>query len=93
MKHSDFAIGKEFQCGDGTWLTTDIGTRVIVAIRVDEVELVRFKDEIETTFNLSRSEAEEEGWFKGPPYAVAESIFDENDIPACTVVEKKDGDK
>lgn len=25
-------------------------------------------------------------WFKGPPYAVAEDIFDENDMPACEVV-------
>lgn len=24
-----------------------------------------------------------EGWDKGPPYAVCEIVFDENDFPAC----------
>ena len=27
--------------------------------------------------------AEAEGWFRGPPYAVVESVFDENDIEGC----------
>jgi len=22
-------------------------------------------------------------WYRGPPYAVAEMVFDENDLPAC----------
>jgi hypothetical protein len=33
---------------------------------------------------LSRDEAEAEGWFNGPPYAVAESVFDEYDIEGCS---------
>jgi hypothetical protein len=33
MKHSDFIIKEKFTCGDKTWLCTDIGTRVIVAIQ------------------------------------------------------------
>lgn len=34
---------------------------------------------------LSGSEAEAEGWFKGPPYAVAESVFDEYDAQGCSL--------
>lgn len=33
---------------------------------------------------LSRAEAEAEGWFNGPPYAVAESVFDEYDMEDCS---------
>jgi hypothetical protein len=32
---------------------------------------------------LSHSEAEVEGSFNGPPYAVLESVFDEDSIKAC----------
>jgi hypothetical protein len=35
MKHSDFEIGKSFWCGGRPWRCTDIGTRVILAIRLD----------------------------------------------------------
>ena len=34
---------------------------------------------------LNRAEAEAEGWFHGPPYAVAESVFDEHDIEGCSL--------
>ena len=33
---------------------------------------------------LSGPEAEAEGWLRGPPYAVAESVFDEIDIEGCS---------
>jgi len=32
-----------------------------------------------------RRPAEADGWFNGPPYAVAESVFDEDDLPACSL--------
>jgi hypothetical protein len=35
VKHSDCEIGKTFWCGGRPWRCTDIGTRVIVAIRLD----------------------------------------------------------
>lgn len=36
MKHSDFQIGVEFSmAGDLRWRCTDIGTRTIVAIRLN----------------------------------------------------------
>jgi len=36
MNHTDFFIGCEFMTGSGTWRCTDVGTRVIVAIRIDD---------------------------------------------------------
>jgi hypothetical protein len=35
MKHSAFKIGMEFMTGAGRWRCTDVGTRTIVAIRLD----------------------------------------------------------
>lgn len=29
---------------------------------------------------------QKEGWMAGPPYAQAEIVFDENDLPACEPV-------
>jgi hypothetical protein len=37
---------------------------------------------------LSRSEAESAGWFNGPPYAVAEFVFDEYDLAGCSLEHK-----
>jgi hypothetical protein len=38
MRHSDFQIGCEFMTLAGRWRCTDIGTRTIVAIRIDLIE-------------------------------------------------------
>ena len=77
MQHSEFKIGGIFRCGGRLWRCTDIGTRTIVAILIDRVE-VGGSPALRRT--LSGAEAEAEGWFNGPPYAVVESVFDENDI-------------
>jgi hypothetical protein len=29
-----------------------------------------------------------EGWMNGPPYALPENVFDENDLPGCDLVKK-----
>jgi hypothetical protein len=39
MRHGDFRIGAEFRCGGRLWRCTDIGTRTIVAIRIDQVQV------------------------------------------------------
>ena len=84
MDHSEFEIGLEFRCGDGIFRCTDVGSRVIVAIRVDEVEVgTKHEDGAITHSTLSRAEAEAKGWFDGPPFAVAELVFDEYDLEAC----------
>ena len=64
MRHSDFYIGLNFCTAAGRWRCTDVGTRVIVAIRLD---------------------APDDSWYHGPPYAVAESVLDENDLEGCSL--------
>ncbi len=82
MQHSEFNIGGDFCCGGRQWRCTDIGTRTIIAIRIDSVEVGSSMPERRRS--LSHAEAEAEGWFNGPPYAVAESVFNENDIEGCS---------
>lgn len=43
MKHSDFKIGSFFYTGSGLWKCTDVGTRTICAIKIDEK--LDFKEE------------------------------------------------
>ena len=65
-----------------------VGTRTILAIRLDHVEVG--SDAPQRRRILSRAEAEAEGWFDEPPCAVAERVFDENDIEGCSAeLEKK----
>jgi hypothetical protein len=57
-----------------------------LAIELTDKDVVRSTlgpPEKEWTEHLSREDAEREGWFKGPPYAVVEVVFDETDLPAC----------
>jgi hypothetical protein len=89
MKHSDFSIGETFRCGDGMRRCTDIGTRTIIAIRIDRVE-VESTDPARCG-TLSHPEAEAAGWFKGPPSAIAESVFDEYDVQGCSLESEADG--
>jgi hypothetical protein len=64
MQHAEFTIGETFWCEGQAWRCTDIGTRVIVAIRLDRDD--------------------DPSWYNGPPYALAESVFDEDGIEGCT---------
>jgi hypothetical protein len=54
-----------------------MGTCTIVAIRVDCIEVGNNFPELGRT--LSRAVTETEGWVNEPPYAVAETVFDEQD--------------
>ena len=49
MRHADFRIGAEFRCGGRLWRCTDIGTRTIVAIRID-----RFACQDNASFTIPR---------------------------------------
>lgn len=64
MRKEDFKIGVEFFTATGKWRCTDVGTRVVVAIKLDK---------------------EDKSWYNGPPYAVAESVFDEYDMEGCSL--------
>lgn len=65
MTFDEFRIGMEFYTHTGKWRCTDVGTRVIVAIRLDHED--------------------DPSWYNGPPYAVAESVFDEDDFEGCAL--------
>lgn len=69
------SIGSEFRTEGGQFRVTDIGTRTIVAIRIDRVTL-------NDGTVLDREAAERDGWFRGPSYAVAEIVMDEDDYEA-----------
>ena len=83
MDHSCCQIGTEFRCGEKIYRCTDVGSRSIVAIRVDGVEVSTMSNGDISTKILARSEAETDGWFNGPPYAIAEIVFDEYDLEDC----------
>ena len=88
MQHEEFRIGATFWCGGQRWRCTDIGRRAIVAIRLDRVSVESSSPERRR--RLGQAEAEAEGWFKGPPYAVLEHVFDEEGIEACTLAASSD---
>jgi hypothetical protein len=88
LKHGEFEMGKTFRCGDGLWRVTDIGTRVIVAIRIDETLAIQLDPQWRAVV-FGQREAEEGGWLSGPPYPVAEDVFDEEDQKGCTPGEEK----
>jgi hypothetical protein len=91
VKHGDFTIGGTFRCGDGERRCTNIGTRTIVAIRIDSVRVGG--KEARAAPHLDRAAAEAEGWFNGPPYAVAEYVFDECDIESCSLITEESGSR
>ena len=82
MKHTDFVIGETFRCSGRMWRCTDIGIRTIIAICLDGIRIDGNVAELRGMLN--QHDAEAEGWFAGPPYAVVESVFDDDDLPACS---------
>ena len=64
MNHNEFQIGIEFRCGNRLWRCTDVGTRTVIAICLDEHDA---------------------SWHRGPPYAVVETVFDEDDFQGCSL--------
>jgi hypothetical protein len=82
LKKEDFFIGLEFYTGSGKWRCTDIGTRVIVAIRIDQVTVSEHDRENEPTASIV---TDDQSWFGCPPYAVTEHVFDEFDMGGCSL--------
>ena len=78
MELADFNVGDEFRCGNGEYRCTDIGARTVIAIRLDHIEISGT-----TPRTLNRIQAEADGWFSGPPYAVVEYVFDEESRKGC----------
>ncbi|WP_081160440.1 hypothetical protein [Ensifer aridi] len=85
MEHSEFHIGLDFWCGKSRWRCTEVGTRTVVAIRIDQVKTTTVDGRRTTHETLTYEQANAAGWFIGPPYAVAEVVFDEDDLQACSL--------
>ncbi len=64
MEKNDFYIDFEFYTASGKWRCTDTGSRVIVAIKLDQKDA---------------------SYYSGPPYSVAETVFDEYDFEGCSL--------
>jgi antitoxin ParD1/3/4 len=62
MEHADFQIDMEFMTATGRWRVTDLGSRTVIAIKLDQTNPRNYN---------------------GPPYSIAESVFDENDFGGC----------
>lgn len=87
MKHGEFQIGAEFWCGGKRWRCTDLGSRVIVAISLEPHEVADQmpSDDGVSPGRLERRVTGDPSWLAGPPYMVVETVFDEYDLPACTL--------
>ena len=77
MRPTDVKVGDEFVMTGSRYRVTDVGSRTVVAIRVDAVFTNRGV--------LDQATAAAEGWFNGPPYAVMEHVFDENALEVCAL--------
>jgi hypothetical protein len=84
MEHSEFVIGRAYTTGHGLWRCTDVGTRTIIAIRIDSAEIVSVLGGQETQSIVDPRR--DPSWLNGPPYALAEIVFDEYDLPALRPV-------
>lgn len=80
MKIEDFSIGDQFYTASGKWQCTDIGTRVIVAIKLGEILIICSNTETGTGEEVL---TDDQSWFNGPPYAVVEHVFDEFSMGGC----------
>ena len=83
MKHSEFQIGTEFFTAAGKWRCTDVGTRVIVAISLEPREMVRVGYSKNGERGEERFTSEDPHDLVGPPYMIAEQVFDQYDLKGC----------
>ena len=94
MKHSEFRIGLEFWCGGKRWRCTDVGTRVVTAISLELHELAELiaSDDASGPTETRHFTTDDSEWLLGPPYKIAESVFDEYDIEGCSLTQEEQGD-
>lgn len=88
MDHSDFVLHKTFWTETGEWRVTDIGRRVVVAIPLQS-KAVSFDPATKQEETYPISEKTHPDWWNGPPYAIMEQVFDENDFDGCVATKKE----
>ena len=76
LEHANFFIGREFWTETGRWRCTDVGTRTICAISLEQHEVVTLHDDGAQTMAIT----DDPSWWNGPPYTVVERVFDETDF-------------
>ena len=82
MEHSDFVIGETFWTQAGAFRCTDIGTRVVVAVKLGAREVSR-TESVDGELRITNRIDDDPSWLNGPPYAVEEVVFDENELMGC----------
>lgn len=78
FEHADFYIGREFWTESVRWRCTDVGSRTICAISLEAHEVLTIHEDGSQTTHIS----DDPSWTYGPPYPVAEHVFDEDDFGA-----------
>jgi hypothetical protein len=82
MRHEEFVIGEAFWTATGAHRCTDVGTRTIVAVKMGPRAIVR-QESVGDERRSATVIIDDPSWLNGPPYAVAELVFDENDLAGC----------
>ena len=82
MELSDFAIGETFWTHVGAFRCTDVGTRVVVAVKLGPREIGR-AEKVDGELRITKRIDDDASWLNGPPYAVEEVVFDENELLGC----------
>ena len=86
MRHDEFRIALEFWCGGRRWRCTDVGSRVVVAICLEPHEVVTVtRGGAAMQRRTTPVMTDDASWFEGPPYALAEEVFDEHAMEGCTL--------
>ena len=82
MELSDFVIGETFWTHHGAFRCTNIGTRVVVAVKLGPRAVSRAESE-DGELRITNRIDDDPSWLNGPPYAVEEVVFDENELVGC----------
>ncbi len=83
MELSDFAIGETFWTHAGAFRCTDVGTRVVVAVKLGPREVCEGPRSVDGELRITKRIDDDPSWLNGPPYAVEEVVFDENELLGC----------
>ena len=79
MELRNFTIGETFWTHAGAFRCTDIGTRVVAAVKLGPREIGR-AEKVDGELRITKRIDDDPSWLNGPPYAVEELVFDENEL-------------
>ena len=82
MELNDFVIGETFWTHHGAFRCTDVGTRVVVAVKLGPREIGR-AEKVDGELRITKRIDDDASWLNGPPYPVEEVVFDENELLGC----------